>query len=79
MSLLFACKNDGAGMNVIKNVPVIENENVGISQTLQERKKMGYPKIGAMGFGTQCNKKCDWFLAPKQKSAFRKTCLPLKG
>ena len=58
MSLLFVCKNDGARMDVIKNVPVIEDENVGISQTLQERKRRGYPKICAMGFGTQCNKKC---------------------
>lgn len=51
-------KNEGAGMDVIKNFPVIEDENIGISQTLQERKKMGYPKICAMRLGTQCNKKC---------------------
>ena len=40
---------------------------------------MGYPKNCSAGFGPQCNKKCDCGRGQKRKSAFRKTCLPLKG
>lgn len=39
---------------------------------------MGYPKNCSAGFGPQCNKKCDCGRGQKRKSAFRKTCLPLK-
>ena len=78
------------GLDVIKNVPIgCKSRRV---KKLGYPKRcnylcanggtvniMGYHIIYPSGFVAESNKKCDWILAPKTKSAFRKTCLPLKG
>jgi hypothetical protein len=38
-------------MNVIKNVPFVEDENVGISQSLWGRKSWDIPRIVLIDFG----------------------------
>ena len=66
-------------MDVIKNVPVIEDENVGVSQTLQERKRWDIPRFVLWDLGRNVTKSVPAEGKEKRKSAFRKTCLPLKG
>ena len=79
MSLLFVCRNDGGRNGCNKNVPWAENKKSWDIPNFAGEKKMGYPKNCPAGIGTQSNKKCDLRRKKKRKSAFRKTCLPLKG